>query len=194
VRSVVSNEFGALVKGTNVLDFGGGTGLDLNWLTDLYRVFFLEPSVNMRHVAQSKWSTNVKIFFVENNIDFNTWRPTNLPFAEKMDGVLMNFAVLNCIKEIDLLFEKIAIVCNRGAYTIALVIDEGKIKRNPVKRFIDLSMHKPSTLYNNNSGIRHKTYLHSKAQLASASQKWFNFISCNSVDLSNFLLLTLMRK
>src|ERR1700730_15731430 len=100
IRTVISTKFKKLVKGINILDFGGGTGLDFYWLAKNYTVFFLEPSINMRNNAQNNSDANDNIIFLENNNDFNKWNDNNLPFTEKMDGVLMNFAVLNCIKEI----------------------------------------------------------------------------------------------
>ncbi|HXS36113.1 MAG TPA: methyltransferase domain-containing protein, partial [Flavipsychrobacter sp.] len=109
VRKVVSLTFKRYVKEGNVLDFGGGTGLDLQWLQDSgYKVFFLEPSVNMRAVAKKNTLNHTAIVFVENNTDFSKWSPEHLPFDGKVEGVLANFAVLNCIKNIDEFFSQVA--------------------------------------------------------------------------------------
>ena len=52
VRGKVAEKFCDIVKEGNVLDFGGGTGLDLDWLTSKgYSVFFCEPSSGMREKA-----------------------------------------------------------------------------------------------------------------------------------------------
>src|SRR5438045_2580512 len=44
VRQQVADYFVSVVKEKNVIDFGGGTGLDLKWLQERgYTVFFCEP-------------------------------------------------------------------------------------------------------------------------------------------------------
>ena len=104
IRERVRNEFkNKVARDSLVLDFGGGTGLDLPWLIDRYHILFLEPSVNMRSVAKKIPNANNKITYIEQQTDFNNWDNTNLPFNEKVNGILMNFAVLNCIKNIGIL-------------------------------------------------------------------------------------------
>jgi ubiquinone/menaquinone biosynthesis C-methylase UbiE len=193
VRIFVEKEFNRLVKGINILDFGGGTGLDLPWLLKSYKVFFLEPSENMR--SQAKQSTaNKNLFFVEKDIDFNLWNENNLPFSEKMDGILMNFAVLNCIGNINDLFRKTALVCNKQALLLALIIDEKKTKSHPIKNLLRSVVNAPKAIYNNHNGIGHKTYLHTSKQLRSASGEWFNLVSYAPIDSSDFALLILSKK
>ena len=52
VRAKVANKFCDIVKDGGVLDFGGGTGLDIQWLTNKnFAVFFCEPSAG--HEAKS---------------------------------------------------------------------------------------------------------------------------------------------
>src|ERR1700759_1794710 len=49
IRQRVAQKFCNSVKPGLVLDFGGGTGLDLSWLTENeFEVFFCEPSSGMR--------------------------------------------------------------------------------------------------------------------------------------------------
>lgn len=194
IRAFVSIEFKKLVKGINILDFGGGTGLDLNWLLQSYTVFFLEPAINMRTIARNNLEADGNVFFATENIDFNTWDEGNLPFSEKVDGVLMNFAVLNCIRNIDVLFNRLAMLCNEQAHLFALVINDDNIRTNPVKKLLYSMINKPVTIYNNGKGIGHKTYLHTREQLRSAFKKRFNYISCNPIEFSNFTLLILTKK
>src|ERR1700722_678196 len=51
-REKVAEKFTLLVKNGAVLDFGGGTGSDLGWLSGgNYDILFCEPSVGMRRKA-----------------------------------------------------------------------------------------------------------------------------------------------
>src|SRR5664279_1317040 len=52
IRAKVANTFCSIVKSSAVLDFGGGTGLDLEWLAgNNHTIFFCEPSTGMRERA-----------------------------------------------------------------------------------------------------------------------------------------------
>src|SRR2546422_9694183 len=52
IREKVKEKFLKSVCGKIVLDFGGGTGLDLEWLRENYvQVYFCEPSEKMRAQA-----------------------------------------------------------------------------------------------------------------------------------------------
>src|SRR5258708_6014192 len=52
IRQRVKEKLCSLLSSGRVLDFGGGTGLDLEWLTARsYQVLFCEPSVSMRAKA-----------------------------------------------------------------------------------------------------------------------------------------------
>ena len=135
VREKVANKFCSIVKEAAVLDFGGGTGLDLEWLADNnHTIFFCEPSIGMRETAICNYANllhdNV-IFLDDFAADFRQWH-LQLPFPVKVDAVLSNFAVLNCIPDIELLFQKLAVVVKPGGNIIALVLTKNlkKIKWN----------------------------------------------------------------
>src|ERR1700760_2851105 len=66
VRNIVAGAFEETVKGAKVMDFGGGTGLDLHWLTKKYQVFFVEPSTNMRSVAVANNQAAKHVTFIDN--------------------------------------------------------------------------------------------------------------------------------
>src|ERR1700742_5199889 len=52
IRQKVKTKLCSLLSSGSVLDFGGGTGLDLEWLTaQSYQVLFCEPSAIMREKA-----------------------------------------------------------------------------------------------------------------------------------------------
>src|SRR5689334_15667174 len=92
------------IRKGNLLDFGGGTGLDLDWLTaHEFQIFFCEPSQKMREKAMLRNSEKLhseKITFLQGQqSDFRNW-PAHPPFEKKMDAILANFAVLNNIFEL----------------------------------------------------------------------------------------------
>src|SRR5258708_22098696 len=130
VRERVADKFCSSVKDGVVLDFGGGTGLDIQWLTDKnFTVFFCEPSIGMREraiIAHSNLPQDKIIFLDDSATDFRRWH-LQLPFPIQVDAVLCNFAVLNCIPDIELLFQSLGLVIKRGGNMIALVLTK-KVK------------------------------------------------------------------
>jgi ubiquinone/menaquinone biosynthesis C-methylase UbiE len=202
VRKIVSEEFKKNIKEGNILDFGGGTGMDLPWLLEnkRYKLFFFEPSLKMRSIAQKILSsienTNIPVF-IEQDVDFSDWSYERLPFQEKADGVLANFAVLNCIKNISEFFEKISLVCNKNCQIIATVLDtrQEAIRKNySLKIRIRTIFTSKIVIYNNYNGIGHATYLHTLKQFRDAADKYFNFVSYKPVGSSDFALLKLTKK
>jgi len=196
-REIIRNQFTAIVSPGNVMDFGGGTGLDLPWLTanNNYRVFFLETSANMRAVAKQQHGNDVN--FIENTIDFNDWSPMHLPVKEKMDGILANFAVLNSIQNMDSFFEKMALICNSGCKLFLTVLDSRLpiiIKKYPFKTWLTYVMQRRLAITNRYNNITHTTYIHSLSVLKAASAGQFNFISYKPIAFSNFVLLILSKK
>ena len=199
VRNYVMEKFFNDIPHGNILDFGGGTGLDLPWLLNpKYSVNFLEPSSNMRSLAKvaviDNWQQPI---FNEQNIDFHAWTPGAVPFEEKMNGILANFAVLNCIKDIGCLFEKMALVCDRDCKVVATVLDTRAIRmltayslKVAIKRFFKRPL-VTETKYN---CVTQQTYLHTLLNYKSASRKHFNFISYTSIKASPFALLLLSKK
>ncbi|MFI5152256.1 MAG: methyltransferase domain-containing protein [Chitinophagales bacterium] len=199
VRNIVMNAFVKLVKAGNVVDFGGGTGLDLpRLLNNQYEVKFLEPSAAMREIAKSSLNSGqARPFFVEENTDFHDWSDTSLPFKEKVDGILANFAVLNCIEDIEFLFEKLSLICTPGCKIMASVIDTFPIKMIgsystavAIKSLLNI----PLTTQNNYKGVTQKTFLHTKSHYKTSSFKYFDFVSYSSIKSSHFAMLILSKK
>ena len=80
IREKVAKKFCSIVEGAAVLDFGGGTGLDLQWLANNnHTVFFCEPSAGMREKAiynrKDLLHDNV-IFLDDFAADFRQWHLT----------------------------------------------------------------------------------------------------------------------
>jgi ubiquinone/menaquinone biosynthesis C-methylase UbiE len=130
VRSFVKEYFARNIAAKNLMDFGGGTGADLTWLLEQdRRVWFCEPSKGM--LAQAKNRLNYirgndrVIILSEDRTDFSSWK-TNPPVEERLDAVLANFAVLNCIENLEALFQSLSTILKPEGSLCVLVL-----KNNP---------------------------------------------------------------
>jgi ubiquinone/menaquinone biosynthesis C-methylase UbiE len=200
-RNKVKQKFTSVTPAGIVLDFGGGTGLDLHWLADFHtKVYFCEPSEGMRSYAlkrAQKLGIETKVQFLkadENN--FKNWKQLH-PIPEKIDAVLANFAVVNCIDDINLMFENLASVLKPGGNLIALVLEnriKKILKKNPVSVLKHRLLNKPlvaSALY---KGYSHTAHIYSNKSLLASSQKYFEWISQDYLDEDRFSLIHLKRK
>ncbi|MCF6131632.1 class I SAM-dependent methyltransferase [Flavobacterium wongokense] len=189
VRKKVAQQFISQVKEGLVLDFGGGTGEDLKWLSaNNYSVIFCEPSSGMRGIAMEKFPNSGITFLKEEQTDFTKWNQT-LPFQQKVSGVIANFAVLNCIVDIELLFENMALVMAPKADLFFLVLDYGLKKRIQM-----LFEAKPMKLKIEYQGEDQQVYLHSVTAIRKASKANFEFICCERLREHGFSLIHLKRK
>lgn len=194
-RAKVRELFNHHVKGTTVLDFGGGTGLDLPWIQEHNRsVVFVEPSNKMRVVAKTAVN-NPKITFVDDQVDFTKWSADKVPFS-KVDGILANFAVLNCIEHVDVLFKKLHSVTNPGCTLIATIV-------NPVFvnlwRYYSLSVAVKMkflprlTVLNKYQQTFHPTFIYSVDYLRQVSKGYFLLTSIQPLNSSRSLVLIFRR-
>jgi SAM-dependent methyltransferase len=198
-RSKVAAMFTALVKGGYVLDFGGGTGQDLGWLVQHYRVIFCEPSAPMRKIAMERSSKELPgsdiIFFDEPKTDFRIWT-ANFPFEQKVDAVLANFAVFNCIPDIELLFEKLALAIKPGGIVIAVFLDNSLIKRlrsNLKGTLSSFFSGGTVSFFINYNGQRQLVYIHTFKAIKKAAADRFD-IHPGQLHGSGFRLIHLIRK
>jgi SAM-dependent methyltransferase len=200
VRKIVADKFYENVGSGNVLDFGGGTGLDMEWLTKkYYHIFFVEPSVFMRQKAmalkQKDFSKKNIDFLNDDETDFCNWHNAS-PFTEKIDAVLSNFAVINCIPDIQSLFKNIAAVQKQGGHLIALILDDDAETKKLsiikiIKRFI---LHKVIDMQVKYNGHQQTVFLYSQKEIDKASGPYFNFMSTESLAEYGFNLIHLTRK
>jgi SAM-dependent methyltransferase len=201
IRDTVAKKFLTVVKGGHVLDLGGGTGLDIGWLIKHgYPITFCEPSQAMRQIAMEKMQKDCPdsaIFFLDDEqSDFRNWTDS-FPFDEGMDAALANFAVINCIPDIGLLFEKLSLALKPGGHLIALVLDDPFLKRllsNPRGTIRSIFSHKPVTLIVVYKNQRQKVYLYSVSTIRKASIPKFDLISQNRLKGYGFRLIHLIRK
>ena len=199
VRHLVQKIFLERINGGFILDFGGGTGLDFSWLLrPEYSLFFLEPSIQMRALAKKACAgSSILPVFLEEKIDFHQWSVEQLPFQAKMQGVLANFAVLNCIPDIRCLFDQLAFVCSKQCFFLATVLNT-----NPKKLFKTHSFFVAlKSLFNQKlistnefKGVYQQTFLHTIAAYRLASSKHFKFLSWEPIPFSDFAILTLEKK
>ncbi len=193
VRREVAGKFPDTVTPGRVLDFGGGTGSDLGWLTDhYYHVIFCEPSTRMKQLAIRRHNRKILPGHVEflsgAAVDFTDWN-RNLPFYPPADAILANFAVINCIEDIDLLFRNLSLVLRPGGNLIALVL-RPKIL-HLLRSFVGLA---PDTLEVRYKQHEQKVFVHTTRAIRKASRDQFHFSGRQSLPGSVFLLIHLTRR
>ena len=200
VRRRVRDKFRSLLREGTVLDFGGGTGLDLEWLTQTgYTVFFCEPSAGMRkeakQLATSTRSNDTVIFMEDSKTDFTTW-PASCPFDKKVDGILCNFGVINYIPGIRELFKSLAGVIGQGGNLVVVVLELSLRKRwkwhrsHAAQSLLfrrTFRMHIP---YNQHKQL---IFVHTIGEVKKASGPYFTFAECTSLNARDFTLIHLVR-
>lgn len=201
IRKKVASIFSELVPSGLVLDFGGGTGKDLDWLTEKrYDIIFCEPSIKMREKAfllsKNKLQQN-NITFLENNAcDFTTWE-TNLPFSQKADAILANFAVINSIPDIKLLFKSLSLVIRPGGHLLMLILKSDFKKRwRSDRRATLLSLFTAATVtadiqFNSQ---RQKVHFYTIRKIKKAAGAYFHFRNSRLLKENDFILIHLARK
>jgi SAM-dependent methyltransferase len=201
VRGKVAATFMDRVKGGLVLDFGGGTGQDMKWLSDHgYRIIFCEPSSGMRekaiHFKEKNLNDRDILFLDDTKTDFTTWN-RQLPFPEKADAILSNFAALNCIRDLHLLFANLSLVLKPGGQMFALILDEGysaKGFRRIQQRIRTFLLRRPLNLSVRYKHCRQAAYIHPEALVKRSISDWFELRSTESFPGSGFKLIHLVKK
>ncbi len=201
VRQKVAQRFLDEVKSGRVLDFGGRTGLDLGWLSrGNYSILFCEPASDMRRQARHHNNDELHyddiVFLDDTRADFSKWN-TEPPFINRVDGILANFAVFNCIGDIHLLFKSLASVTKPGGHLIAIILNKSKPKNfklnflGTIRSLLSGSPLRYNVRFNQR---QHTVYIHTTSALKKASAKYFKWHNPEIIDGSNFLLLHLIRK
>lgn len=201
VRENVKERFLQSVKGNSVLDFGGGTGLDLEWLTKSFsRVYFCEPSEQMRSQAMrlnsEKLKTNSIVFLNINQCDFKTWLPAN-PFPEKLDGILANFAVFNNIENISLLFESFSFILKAEGSVGVNVLNPKPFKlykRHFLQTIFSILFRKTVTIESNQGNSIQTIYLHSISSIKMAALPYFELKKIEDFNGFGFMYLEFRKR
>jgi len=200
VRDRVREKLWGLLESGWVLDFGGGTGLDLPWLTAKYRVLFCEPAAAMREKAirynDNTLRSNNIVFLDGGKTDFSTWE-TALPFLQKADAILSNFGPVNCIPDIGLLFSRLAMVIKPGGHCILVLLDLPFKKRLHWHRrnaLVSLITGRPFVMYLREGPEQQTVYMHTRKAIKKAAFPYFDYCSDESLGGFGFTLIHLVRK
>lgn len=200
-RAKVSAVFTNIVGSGRVLDFGGGTGQDLGWLIkNHYEVLFCEPSLSMRNIAierskQNFPNANIR-FLHDEECDFRSW-PASFPAIGKVDAVLANFAVINCIPDIRLLFAHLGNLVKPGGWIVALILENSLRKRlssNFRGTIASLFSPNPVSITINYHGNEQIVYIHSIQEIKRATGTDFSFYHQEQLRGFGFRLICLQRK
>ncbi|WP_242085157.1 class I SAM-dependent methyltransferase [Aestuariivivens sediminis] len=201
IRSMVQKEFIRTVpQSSKVLDFGGGTGLDLDWLVKDYKVTFWEPSQKMRAIAKMKIKTNdyrniICIANRKNDLDSLIKTVGNVTF----DAVLANFAVLNSIQDLHHLATKLQVMTSERCDLFFLVLYRfphtrvGRLRDYYFNMRFYCRFH-PKRFHITHNNIVHDIFVHPLNHIKRSFNSSFKLISVKQINNSYFKLLHLKKK
>ncbi len=179
VRNEIAAYFCEQVKKGNILDFGGGTGLDLAWLVEAnYQVYFCEPAEKMRAKAialTQDWNEEKCPIFLKTALhNFQNWDINALPF-QNLNGILMNFGVINYIENLEKLFDLFSQATNKEADIIISLLSirpqkkYSKLLKNVLKALVKRENVKTGSSFNNKE---HETILYAPKDLEKAAKNF----------------------
>ena len=197
VREMVREKLRGLLPSGWVIDFGGGTGLDLEWLSQAgYHIIFCEPSEAMREKAIQLNTTairNQKIHFLPAlHTDFMQWR-LQPPFFKKADALIANFGVINYIPDLAALFQNLAVALKPGAHVLLVTLKLSLRKRlrwhrrNALK---SLLLRIPFVMYITYNTKRQTVFVHTEKEIRKAAAAHFEFRESQPVTGFTFIHLT----
>ncbi len=197
IRNETAAYFSKILSEGSVLDFGGGTGLDLPWLLKKkYHVVFCEPSSKMRleaiKLVNSHYTSSSITFLDDERVAKLSASDSNI----KVNAVLANFAVLNCIGDLEKIFNTLESVMRPGGHLIANVIDTrwfSLITKFPISYLKSVFTGKIITSSGGDNFV-HKTYLHRLSEIKKASSPFFNFEHWQPMNGYGFLMIHLKKK
>lgn len=200
IRLRVRERFCHLVPAGRVLDFGGGTGLDLEWLTDAgYKVVFCEPSVGMRKEAmeyEERVLSSGAVHFLEGQAtDFSTWEQI-APWEGEVDAALSDFGALNYIPDIAMFFRHMAGRVRAGGHILLLVLRLPFAKRwkwhrkNAIVNLLTGSVFRMYIPYKEH---RQMIFVHTEKQIMKAAAPWFRHAGMELLAEHDFILIHLVR-
>ena len=200
-RKKVADLFLKIVKPGTILDFGGGTGKDLGWLTSGgYKIIFCEPSIQMRNKAIERHQELLQdrpINFLEaEKTDFTKWNQLLPPFPV-VDAILANFAVFNCIPDLGLLFKNLSGVIRPGGVLVALILHNHfphLIKSHFRSAVKSIFFQEPVRFRVKFDDHQQTVFVHSMRDIKKNSSPYFNFCEQKTLRGSGFVLIHLTRK
>lgn len=190
IRCFIRDYFVNIPCVNKILDFGAGTGNDLEWqLESDYSIVYFEPSVKMAAIANDK-------FNIENNVQIEPLIGEKATYSglekyknQKFDAIFSNFAAFNSIEDINKLFEVLFGILKKSGSLVCVVY----YKRNKINRIKSyLLPHSGTEVMNvslDSSGRSMLTYLHTRKQLlVSAKKNRMKILREIDLDSSGFRL------
>ncbi|PWT71818.1 MAG: hypothetical protein C5B59_17130 [Bacteroidetes bacterium] len=201
IRQWVQERFNVIGTARRIMDFGGGTGMDLPWLTGKgHQIYFCEPSIAMKKQAEqlNQATLNYRnlIFLSDDQADYRQW-PEHAPLPEKVDALLANFAVINCVPDTASLFRSFAAILNSQGHLFALLLDP-KRQGNGMSRWKwrlnSLISNKPIHFQVEFDSVHQTVFVHSIKQIKKHSAPYFKFLDKETSPQGAFVLIHLTRK
>src|SRR5690606_12462134 len=139
------------------------------------------------------YTTLFRSFIEEESSDISNWE---IPFPDKMDACLANFAVLNNIRTPGVAFEILALVIKSGGDLILNVLDArwGMLMRRYPIEFLRSFLSKEVVTHTKYRGVTQTVYLHSPTELAMSADPYFELQGSLPLKAFGFMLLHLRRR
>ena len=138
----------------------------------------------------------MSFFLDDDRADFAQW-DRQLPFEQKMDAILANFAVINNIADIESLFKALSLVIKPKAHCIALILN-GSFKRGTGSRAFgrirSFFPRKPFSFHIQHNESRQTVFIYTIREIRKASAPYFDFFNDEPLYQSGFSLIHLVRK
>jgi SAM-dependent methyltransferase len=198
-RMAVAEIFSSTVKKGLVIDFGGGTGQDLLWLSESgYSILFYEPSAGMRKEAIRKIYAmkNREVIKIAGENLNTTISLADLP-AVSAEGAIANFAVLNCIDKPIAVFEAMAGRLNTNASFFILVLSKlyrRKMMPGLATKLNKLFSRRPFKIRLGNGKKSQLLFLHSEKELEHQASAWFNKAGEWLLQSGDYTLIHFLKK
>jgi SAM-dependent methyltransferase len=173
----------AFPKGARLLEIGGGTGIDAQWMVEQGRdVFLTDASPAMVAKAQLKLGTAVAETFAAEHLGRLADR------GDRFDGAFSNFAGLNCVTDLAPVCEALARMIEPGGKVILVVFgchSPGEVLVEGLRgRFANMFRRRHRGPVPARLGGRHFTVqYHRRRDMAQALSPWFRLAGSQGVGL-----------
>jgi len=172
IRNDVQKYFKSIEGICEILDFGGGSGLDLFWQLKVgYKVLFYEPSEKMAKRAKDKVENHPNkedVQFIIGKDARISKLHTRINPTQKVDAIFSNFAAINSISDLNSLFETFSQLLRPHGHIVCLLY---KPNSGIINKFKQLFNIKISLNIKNQSGLQMMVHVHSEKELKSAAKK-----------------------
>lgn len=183
-RRVVREELAeAFPIGSRLLEIGGGTGLDAQWLADRGRsVLLTDPSPAMIEIAKRRLGGDAAEVAAAEQLDRLAAR------GERFDGAYSNFAALNCVNDLTPVGRSLAELVRPGGQALLVLFGSfcpGEMAIEAARgRFANMFRRMargevPARLGGHHFTVRY----HRRADVSRAMAPWFRLASSRAVGL-----------